>query len=59
LSHREAEVMTWVSHGKTNSEIAILVGAKTRTVEKHLERILQKLGVENRTAAAALVRTTH
>ena len=55
LSRREAEVLAWVSHGKTNAEIAILLSTKTRTVEKHLERVYRKLGVETRTAAAALV----
>jgi DNA-binding CsgD family transcriptional regulator len=57
LSRREAEVLTWVSYGKTNAEIAILLGVRTRTVEKHLERVYQKLGVETRTAAAALLHT--
>lgn len=53
LSHREAEVLAWVAKGKTDAEVAVIVGIRPRTVGKHLERIYQKLGVENRTAAAA------
>lgn len=56
LSRREAEVLAWVVQGKTNAEVATLLVARTRTVEKHLERIYRKLGVETRTAAAAAVR---
>jgi DNA-binding CsgD family transcriptional regulator len=52
LSRREAEVLAWVAEGKTNSEIGTILSARPRTVAKHLERIYQKLGVENRTAAA-------
>ncbi|MGN6367152.1 MAG: response regulator transcription factor [Phycisphaerae bacterium] len=51
LTKREAEVLMWVSQGKSNPEIGIIVGAKARTVQKHIERILKKLGVENRQAA--------
>ena len=43
----------WVAEGKTNGEIGIIVGARPRTVAKHLERIFRKLGVETRTAAAS------
>ncbi len=53
LSPREAEVLAWVVEGKTNGEIGIILGARPRTVAKHLERIFRKLGVETRTAAAA------
>jgi DNA-binding CsgD family transcriptional regulator len=42
----------WITHGKTDAEIAAIIGVSTSTVGKHLERIYQKLGVENRTAAA-------
>ena len=52
LTLREAEVLLWVMRGKASSEIAVILGAKTATVSKHLEHIYQKLGVENRTAAA-------
>lgn len=54
LSRREAEVLSWVAEGKTNPEIAIILGLAVATVRHHVERILQKLGVETRTAAAAL-----
>ena len=52
LSPREREVLDWVAAGKTNRDIAAILGASPRTVEKHLERIYEKLGVETRTAAA-------
>lgn len=53
LTRREGEVLTWVSRGKTNREISIILGISPRTVQKHLEHIFQKLGVETRTAAVA------
>jgi len=53
LTRREAEVLAWVAQGKTNGEIGTILGLSHRTVEKHLERTYQKLGVETRTAAAA------
>ena len=53
LSQREAEVLLWVAQGKTNMEIGTIVGISPRTVQKHLEHIFLKLGVETRTAAAA------
>jgi DNA-binding CsgD family transcriptional regulator len=52
LTRREAEVLGWVARGKTNAEIATILGARDRTVAKHLERTFRKLGVETRTAAA-------
>lgn len=52
LTPREREVLDWVAAGKTNRDIAAILGARPRTVEKHLERIYEKLGVETRTAAA-------
>ncbi|MDT9001455.1 response regulator [Paucibacter sp. APW11] len=54
LTAREAEVLYWVVKGKINRDIADIVGASPATVKKHLERIHAKLGVETRTAAAAL-----
>ncbi len=57
LTHREAEVLSWVAQGKTNPEIAILCDISVRTVQKHLEHIYQKLGVETRTAAAQRMHT--
>ena len=54
LTAREAEVLFWVARGKTNDEIAIVLGIGRTTVKKHLESTFVKLGVENRTAAAAI-----
>jgi DNA-binding NarL/FixJ family response regulator len=54
LTSREAEVLSWLSKGKTNRDIAQILGLSPRTVDKHLEQIYAKLGVENRTAAAAV-----
>jgi DNA-binding CsgD family transcriptional regulator len=53
LTMREDEVLGWVAQGKSNSEIAMILAISLRTVEKHLERVFEKLGVESRTAAAA------
>lgn len=52
LTPREAQVGYWIARGKTNWEIARILTIGERTVEKHVERILRKLHVENRTAAA-------
>lgn len=52
LTPREAEVLYWVAEGKTNGEIATILTSSRRTVEKHVEHILEKLGVENRATAA-------
>jgi DNA-binding CsgD family transcriptional regulator len=52
LTPREREVLLWLTRGKSNSQIAQILGMKPSTVSKHLERIYPKLGVENRTAAA-------
>jgi DNA-binding CsgD family transcriptional regulator len=54
LSNREAEVLSWIAQGKTNREIARIIGSSPRTIEKHVEKILEKLSVETRTAAAAI-----
>jgi len=55
LTRRESEVAVWLAEGKTNREIALILDLAARTVEKHLESILRKLRVENRTAAAILI----
>ena len=55
LTAREAEILSWVVLGKTNPEIGTITGIQLTTVKKHLESIFMKLGVENRTAAVALV----
>jgi DNA-binding response OmpR family regulator/DNA-binding CsgD family transcriptional regulator len=54
LTAREAEVLYWVVKGKTNRDIGDILGTSPRTVTKHLEHVFEKLGVETRTAAAAL-----
>lgn len=51
LSSREHEVMQWLSQGKSNEEIGLLLGISQHTVRKHLEHVFRKLAVENRTAA--------
>jgi DNA-binding CsgD family transcriptional regulator len=54
LAPREAEVLFWVSKGKTSREIAAILSITRKTVDKHVERIHRKLGTETRTAAAAI-----
>ncbi|HWS74262.1 MAG TPA: response regulator [Quisquiliibacterium sp.] len=54
LTPRETEVLSWVAKGKTNRDIAEILGMSPRTVNKHLEHVFEKLGVETRAAAAAL-----
>jgi DNA-binding CsgD family transcriptional regulator len=51
LTVREREILQWVGAGKTDRQVAGIVGLSHRTVQKHLEHIYVKLGVENRTAA--------
>ena len=58
LTPREAEVLTWLARGKSSRDIADILNLSPRTVNKHLEQMYAKLGVENRAAAATLaVRT--
>jgi len=47
-------VLLWVSYGKASSDISEVLEISPRTVQKHLERIYEKLGVETRSAAAAI-----
>lgn len=54
LTPREAEVLLWVGRGKSNRDIGDILGLSPRTVNKHLESIYSKLGIENRAAAAAV-----
>ncbi len=54
LTEREAEVLLWLSRGKANREIAQILSMSPRTVNKHLEQVFRKLGVENRTTAASI-----
>lgn len=53
LTLRESDVLLWIANGKTNREIGQILDMSPRTVNKHLEQVFRKLGVENRTAAAA------
>jgi DNA-binding response OmpR family regulator len=54
LTQRESEVLMWIARGKSNRDIADILSLSPRTVNKHLEQIYAKLGVENRASAAAL-----
>lgn len=50
LTPRQAEVAYWVAQGKSNAETGLILGASPRTIDKHMERILKRLGLENRAA---------
>lgn len=52
LTARESEVLAWIAKGKSNRDIGEILGLSARTVNKHLEQIYVKLGVENRASAA-------
>lgn len=52
ITAREAEVLLWIAKGKSNRDIGEILGLSPRTVNKHLEQIYTKLGVENRASAA-------
>ena len=54
LTPRETEVLSWIAKGKTNRDVGEILGMSPRTVNKHLEHVFEKLGVETRAAAAAL-----
>ncbi|MGJ8693682.1 MAG: response regulator [Thalassotalea sp.] len=54
ITKRESEVLYWLSYGKTSWEISQILTMSPRTVNKHLEQIYKKLGVDNRTSAAAI-----
>lgn len=51
LTDREREVLFWITEGKSNRDIAVILDLSPRTIEKHAERVFKKLGVETRTAA--------
>ena len=55
LTFREAEILMWISRGKTNKEIGMILGNSPRTINKHLEHIFEKLGVVTRAAAVTMV----
>jgi DNA-binding CsgD family transcriptional regulator len=52
VTQRESEVLLWIAKGKSNRDIGDILGLSSRTVNKHLEQIYVKLGVENRASAA-------
>jgi DNA-binding CsgD family transcriptional regulator len=52
ITAREHEVCQWLIHGKTNAEIATILFISPRTAEKHVHKLLMKMGVENRASAA-------
>ncbi|MFG1424957.1 response regulator transcription factor [Roseixanthobacter glucoisosaccharinicivorans] len=54
ITQREAQVLMWIARGKANRDIAQILGLSPRTVNKHLEQIYAKIGVENRASATAL-----
>ncbi|MBL4631429.1 MAG: response regulator, partial [Paraglaciecola sp.] len=54
ITKRESEVLYWLSYGKSNWEISQILSMSPRTANKHLEQIYKKLGVDNRTSAAAI-----
>jgi DNA-binding NarL/FixJ family response regulator len=51
LTAREAEVLLWVAQGKSNGDVAIILGMAEKTVKKHMSNIFEKLGLEGRNAA--------
>jgi DNA-binding NarL/FixJ family response regulator len=52
LTNREAEVLLWVAQGKSNGDVASILGMSEKTAKQHLGSIFAKLGVENRNAAS-------
>ena len=54
LTPKESEVLLWVAQGKSNSEVALILGITEATIKKHLENIFGKLGVEKRGAASLI-----
>lgn len=58
LTFREAEILMWISRGKTNKEMGLILGTSPRTINKHLEHIFEKLGVVTRAAAVSMALQT-
>jgi DNA-binding CsgD family transcriptional regulator len=50
LTKRELEVVEWIAAGKRNGEIGKILGCSSRTVQKHVQHILEKLDLETRIA---------
>lgn len=59
LTQRQAQVVHWVAEGKSNDEIATILGCSINTVKMHLKDIFQRLGVPNRAAATACAYRAH
>ena len=57
LTAREVEILRWLAAGKSDAQIGAILGTSPRTVQKHLQHLYEKLGVENRTAAAMRLRS--
>ncbi len=55
ITSRQAGVLLWLSRGKSNGEIASILGISERTVAKHLQRTFDRLGVDNRHSATLKV----
>ena len=51
LTAREIEILKWLYHGKSNVEIGMILGISPLTVKNHVQKILRKLNVLNRTQA--------
>ena len=58
LSPRQAQVLAWLAQGKTDHAIAVILGLSVRTVNHHVARVLDRLGAETRSAAAAIALET-
>lgn len=58
ITLRESEILRWIAEGKTNAEISTILNISLNTVKTHLAHIYQKLGVENRVAAALMAAET-
>ena len=52
ITPREAEVLLWVTQGKSNADVAVILGMSEKTAKQHLGSVFEKIGVENRNAAA-------
>lgn len=57
LSAEQREILGWIAKGKSNGDIALILGHSKRAVDYHVAQILRKLGVASRTQAAALLAT--
>lgn len=59
LTPRQADVLHWIAEGKSNGEIATILGCSINTVKMHLKDIFKRLGLHSRTAAAACAYRAH